>query len=316
MNVFIDGEAGSGKEWVAKAVHYNSLTRDQKMVSLYCDAVPEGFAESELFGHEKGAFAGADESRIGKLETANGGSLLLKDVDKMPLPLQSGLLRFLEENQFQRMGGTQSIKSKMRMIATAGKNIKAKVESGAFNEKLFFRLNVYPIHLPPLRERVEDIPLLVQSFLIKHKERLPKQITSVSSHALEAMMRYKWPGNVRQLENVICRAFVTVRGEILQIENLPEEVRIARPRHISGFSFPEAGESPQKAPRAENDESGESSESAESAESNDPPSFETIERYAMFQALNRSNGNISKAARELGISRATLYRKVKKYRTL
>jgi DNA-binding NtrC family response regulator len=319
MNVFIEGEIGTGREWVAKAVHYNSPNREQNLVSLHCDAVPETLAESELFGHEKAAFPGADESRIGKLEKANGGSLLLKEVDKMPRPLQNGLLRFMEGNQFQRLGGTKIITSKMRMIATAAGNLKAEVESGSFNEKLFFRLNVYPIHLPPLRERSEDIPLLVQSLLKKHQGLMPKQITSVSSHALEAMMRYKWPGNVRQLENVICRAFVTAREESLQIENLPEEVRMSRPRYISGFSFPESGQPPQKALQTGNVKLGESGEStglAESAESNEPPSFETIERYAMFQALDRSNGNISKAARELGISRATLYRKVKKYRSL
>ena len=225
INVFIEGESGTGKELVAKAVHYSSAYKKGPFIAINCGAIPELLQESEFFGHEKGSFTGADYSRVGKLEYANNGSLFLDEVGEMSQEMQIKLLRFLQDKTFERLGGNTKISVDLRIISATNRKLAQDVASGKFREDLYYRLVVYTITMPGLRERKEDIPLLVNHFLKKYKNEMPKIITTVSSLVMEALMRHDWQGNVRQLENVIYRAMVATRSETIEIENLPPEIQ-------------------------------------------------------------------------------------------
>lgn len=224
--VLITGESGTGKELIAKAIHYQSPRRDNPFVSVNCGALPETLLESELFGHERGAFTGAVQQRKGRFELAHEGTLFLDEISEMPLHLQVKLLRVLQEMEFERVGGTQTVRVDVRIIAATNRDLKKEVEAGRFRSDLFYRLNVVNIHLPPLRERVEDIPLLVAHFLDKYgKETADGKTFKVDREAMKCLMEYWWPGNVRELENVVERAILLCSGNVITLSDLPLEVR-------------------------------------------------------------------------------------------
>ena len=309
INVFIHGESGTGKELVAKALHFNSAYKTGDFIAINCGAIPEELQENEFFGHEKGAYTGADDSRIGKLEVANGGTLFLDEVGEMPPKMQVKLLRFLQDKSFERVGGNKKIHVDLRIISATNRNLETAVRQGKFREDLYYRLVVYPILIPPLRERREDIPILINHFLKKYKSDITKKITTVSSYALEALVRYTWPGNVRQLENEIYRAMVSTRTDTVQIENLSPEIQKFRAGYL--------GDDNQFVPARETQEPVFSPPTISSPHpvSSSGSTFDEIEKQAFLEALNRANGKIPQAAKALGISRATFYRKIKKYRT-
>ncbi|MBT4049340.1 MAG: sigma-54-dependent Fis family transcriptional regulator [Nitrospina sp.] len=315
INVFIGGESGTGKELVAKAIHFSSAYRMGDFVAINCGAIPEELQENEFFGHEKGAFTGADDSRPGKLEVANGGTLFLDEIGEMSPKMQVKLLRFLQDKSFEKVGGTKKINVDLRVISATNRNLQDAVKEGRFREDLYYRLMVYLISLPPLRVRKDDIPLLINHFLKKYKDEIPKKITSVSSYAMEALDRYPWPGNVRQLENEIYRAMVTTQTNMVQIENLSPDIQKHREGHV--------GDDNRFIPAIENQQTVQPVISAPIVEplSSHPTlpaagsTFDEIEKKAFLEALNRANGKVPQAAKALGISRATFYRKIKKYRS-
>jgi len=217
--VLILGESGTGKELVARAVHNLSNRRERALVKVNCAALPASLIESELFGHEKGAFTGALNRKIGRFELSHGGSIFLDEVGEIPLELQSKLLRVLQEGEFERVGSSQTIKVNVRVIAATNKKLENAIETGTFREDLFYRLNVFPLEIPPLRDRQEDIPLLATHFLHKYVTRFGKNITSITNRTMESLLQYPWPGNVRELENIIERAIITSRGSKLVLAN-------------------------------------------------------------------------------------------------
>lgn len=224
VTVLITGESGTGKELVAQAVHYHSRRKSKPFVSVNCAAIPESLLESELFGHERGAFTGAVATKLGRFESADGGSIFLDEIGDMPLLLQSKLLRALQEREIMRVGGSKPIKVDLRVIAATNRHLQKCVEEKTFREDLFFRLNVLPIHLPPLRKRQADIPQLVEHFISAYNPRLNKNIQGLTSDALQSITHYPWPGNVRELENVVQRAMVMSSGTVLRKEDLPPNV--------------------------------------------------------------------------------------------
>jgi formate hydrogenlyase transcriptional activator len=213
----IYGETGTGKELIARAIHNLSSRRSRTFVRLNCAAIPAGLLESELFGHEKGAFTGAFAQRIGRLELANNGTLFLDEIGDLPLELQPKLLRVLQEREFERLGSTRTILTNVRLIAATNRDLNAMVQEGKFRSDLFFRLNVFPIDLPSLRERREDIPLLVRHFAEHFSRRMNKNIETISPATMDALCRYPWPGNIRELQNVIERAVILSRGRALVV---------------------------------------------------------------------------------------------------
>jgi len=289
INIFIQGESGTGKELVARAIHYHGLRRHGPFEAVNCGAIPENLQESELFGHEKGAFTGATQSQVGKVEMAQGGTLFLDEVGEMSPALQIKLLRFLQNKSFERVGGRKEIKVDIRIISATNKVLEREVESGNFREDLYYRLVVYPIKIPPLRDRKDDLPALVHHFLEKYREETGKHIEGMDHRVMEALMSYGWPGNVRELENVIYRGVVMSESQRLQLSNLPQEI-------IDSASAEET-DRPKKG--------------IDLALKIVP--MKTVEKRAMLHALNVTQGNLAVAAKELGMGRATFYRKVDKY---
>ncbi|MCL6494195.1 MAG: sigma-54 dependent transcriptional regulator [Ignavibacterium sp.] len=276
--VLILGESGTGKELVAKAIHLNSRRKYFPLVTVNCGALPESLLESELFGHEKGAFTGAHYRRKGKFEMANGGTIFLDEIGTISNKVQVELLRVIETKQFTRVGGSETISSDFRVIAATNEHLEELVKEGKFREDLYYRLNVFNIHIPPLRERVDDIPLLAEYFLKKYTSSMNKKITGISQEAMNFMLRYKWPGNVRELENAIERAVVICRTDKIQLEDLPFKV----------------------------------SNNALYNEVEDK-SLSEVEKRHIALVLKENNWNISKSAEDLKIDRVTLYNKIKKY---
>ena len=281
--VLIRGESGTGKELVAKSVHHTSPRKQGPFVALNCAAIPETLIESELFGHERGAFTGATEQRLGAFERADGGTILLDEIGDMPYALQGKLLRVLQEREIQRVGGTTPIPIDIRVMTATNKDIERLVRKGEFRQDLFYRIAAFPIEIPPLRERREDIPLLARHFLDKHAERVDKSISGTSTAALRLLIQYDWPGNVRELENAIERAVLLETDVVLQAGRLPPQ--------LSPVIAVGSDGSPPTAilPLAE------------------------VERQALVHALEVADNNITQAAQALGINRATLHRKLKKY---
>jgi two-component system response regulator HydG len=283
--VLITGESGTGKELVARAIHYNSPRRNRPFIKTNCAALPEGLIESELFGHEKGAFTGAYRSRKGRFELADGGTLLLDEISEIGINLQAKLLRVLQEKEFERVGTAETVKVDVRVIATTNRDLREEIRAGRFREDLYYRLNVVPIHLPPLRERKEDIPLLVQHFIRKYAEENGKHVEGVSEQVLELMMRYHWPGNVRELENAIEQAVVLTTKPILEARlfSFIDNMAGGPPSVASGFDFSRM-------------------------------TLRELEKVAILKALQDTGGNRTHAARRLGISVRTLRNKLREYR--
>ena len=217
-SVLICGETGTGKELVARAIQSNSSRKDRPLIKVNCAALPTGLVESELFGHERGAFSGAITKRIGRFELANGGTLFLDEVGEVPMEVQPKLLRVLQEQEFERVGGSASIRVDVRVIAATNRDLQKAVRDGKFREDLFYRLNVFPINLPPLRERREDIPLLTQFLIDKFVSRVGKQVRDVSPPTMAQFMAYSWPGNVREMENVLERAVILGAGDNVEVD--------------------------------------------------------------------------------------------------
>lgn len=301
--VLVLGESGTGKEMVAKAIHTNSNRKHRPFVAINCAALSEGLIESELFGHERGAFTGAIGPREGKLEFANKGTLFLDEVGDMPLSTQTKFLRALEQREVVRLGSNKSIPVDFRLIAATNQNLKEKVKEGKFREDLYFRLAVVQLNLVPLRERRTDIPLLVEHFLNEFRRRHNKKIKGVSSAAMLQLMRYDWPGNVRELRNVIETMVVIARGEQLDTHDIPVTVS-------SNISI-----DPSESVRMIEQPSAVHLHSP-AAESRAPlgnRSLEEIEKQAIIENLQLFDGNREKVAQALGIGERTLYRKLKEY---
>jgi two-component system response regulator HydG len=284
--VLIQGETGTGKELIARAIHHNSPRGGRRFVAVNCGALAETLLESELFGHEKGAFTGAITRRIGVFEAADGGTLLLDEIGEISPSTQIRLLRVLQEGEFQRVGGSGSIRVDVRVISATNQNLEDLVQKGRFRQDLYYRLNVFPIRIPPLRERTDDIPLLVSHFVEASNRKMNKRITGVSPETMAQLMAYSWPGNVRELENVIQRMMVVTKGNSLELQELPVEIR-----------------GTEKAPR----------EKAKDLKEMARGSAEVVEKEAILTALAKTGGNVTRAARSLGVSRATLQHKMKIY---
>ena len=294
--VLLEGESGTGKELFARAVHDQSPRHDGPFITLNCAAIPEGLVESALFGHEKGAFTGATMRSIGAFERAHGGTLLLDEISEMRLDLQVKLLRVIQEHEFERVGGQQPIRVDVRLIATTNRDLRAEAEAGRFRTDLFYRLNVVPIKSPPLRDRREDIPALVQHFARRVGEELGVAVTGVTSETIDLLMRYSWPGNVRELANAVERAVILSRGGMLHPDVFQAviDVGVARPPVTSTVG---------DAVRAA---------STPAATAPDVPAFnlDELERVAIQRALVATGGNRTRAAKLLGISERTLRNKL------
>jgi DNA-binding NtrC family response regulator len=300
--ILVSGETGTGKEVVARAIHHNSPRRMNRFVALNCSAIPESLLEAELFGHVRGAFTGAVGNRVGRLEQAHKGTLFLDEVGTMSAGLQMKLLRVLQEREFERVGDSHTIKVDVRVIGATNSNLRQMVEDGEFREDLYYRLNVIPVELPPLRERKEDIPLLVQHFLDKLQEEATKPsgdrmlgqpgrpALTVSQEAMRRLMAFQWPGNVRQLENAIERAVALSAGRSqIDVIDLPADIQQAQETVLSSpVLLPEGGL--------------------------DLDAFVTnIERELIERSLERTGGNKGQAARLLGLKRTTLVEKLKRF---
>jgi two-component system response regulator PilR (NtrC family) len=292
--ILVTGESGTGKELVARAVHTNSLRRDQAFVALNCGALPETLLESELFGHMRGAFTGAAITKKGLLEAAERGTVFLDEISEMSPMMQVKLLRVLQERKFRRVGGNEEIDADIRIIAATNRDLTRAVADGTFREDLFYRINVIPIHLPPLRERREDITPLAEHFVAKYREQMGKSITGLSPEALCWLEAGDWPGNVRQLENVIERAVALERSSLIQLSSLPAEPR----RKPNGGEIADAADPSRELPDTGLDL---------------PRHLETQEREFVAQALKQTGGRHDKAAKLLALSPRQLRYLLDKY---
>ncbi len=286
--ILIMGESGTGKELVARALHYNSDRSKKPFVAVNCGAIPENLLESELFGHVKGAFTDAIRTKRGLFEEADGGTLFLDEIGELPPQLQVKLLRVLQEGEIRRVGDSKPIKVDVRIISATVKDLVKEVNEGRFRDDLFYRLNVLPIHIPPLRERKEDVPLLVEHFIKKFTLSTNKKVVGIDSKALEALINYRWSGNVRELENTIERAVVLADGENIMLENLPPEIREFKEEEVSVLPVAEEEYSIKKASRI-------------------------LETNLIKKALKKTRGNHTHAARLLEISHRALLYKIKEY---
>ena len=273
--VLIEGETGTGKELIARAIHTNSRRRDRPFVKLNCAAIPLGLLESELFGHEKGAFTGAVAQKVGRFEAANGGTLFLDEIGDIPLELQAKLLRVLQEQEFERLGSTYTRRVNVRVVAATNQDLAGLVAEKLFRMDLYYRLNVFPIALPPLRHRTEDVPMLVAHFVRRYAASMAKQINKIPSDAMELLVRHPWHGNIRELQNFIERAVILTNGDVLQVTALPSRTPVPT----------------------------------------EPVTLAEAERDHILSALRESNwvvgGRVGAAAR-LGVKRTTLISKMRK----
>ncbi len=292
--VLITGESGTGKELIARALHENSSRRGEPFIKINCAAIPKTLMESELFGYEKGAFTGAVGSKPGRFELADRGTLFLDEIGEIPGEMQVQLLRVLQESEFERVGGIKTIKVDVRLVAATNRDLQKEVAAGNFREDLYYRLNVVPIHLPPLRERRSDIPLLVEHFVAKFNERLKKSITAVEPDALERLTSYHWPGNIRELENVLERTMLFCAGPTIRAADLPPELQMA----VTPSTIAPAPTAPGRATSLKEIVRQET---------------ERVERELIVRALDETGGNVTQAARKLKISRKSLQNKMKEF---
>jgi two-component system NtrC family response regulator len=283
--VLITGENGTGKEVLAKAIHYMSSRKEKPFIAVNVPALTETLLESELFGHEKGAFTGADKMKKGRFEIADGGTLFLDEVGDIPQSIQVKLLRVLQEHQFERVGGTERIEVDVRIIAATNKDLEQKIKEGTFREDLYYRLNVVSINIPPLRERKEDILPLIENFIDKYCKENNKEKLEVSKEAVDVLMKYPYPGNVRELENIIERAVVLTRGKVITLNDLPMNIKGFKEEKTLG-SLDEGTLTDQ---------------------------VEALEKQLIFDALQQSDGNQTKAGKLLGLTERNLRYKLKKY---
>ncbi|MCS6896773.1 MAG: sigma-54 dependent transcriptional regulator [Nitrospira sp.] len=288
--VLIQGESGTGKELVARMLHFNSLRRDRPLVPVNCGAIPENLLESELFGHEKGAFTGATHTRMGRFELANGGTIFLDEIGEMSLPLQVKLLRVLQERAFERVGGNRTIQVDVRIIAATNQNLETMVEEKRFRRDLFYRLNVIPIVIPPLRERRSDIPLLIDHFLSRFNQTKRACVTGLSQEALRLLLQYDWPGNIRELENLVERLVVLKKEGEISVSDLPEKIS----------RQPRPSESKEQFVRFTEDGINLMRE------------VEQYEYHLIIEALRKANGVTTRAAQLLQLNRTTLVEKLKR----
>jgi two-component system, NtrC family, response regulator PilR len=287
--VLVSGESGTGKEWVARAIHFYSLRRDRPFVAVNCGALPETLLESELFGHMRGAFTGAATNKKGLIEVADRGTIFLDEIGEMSPMMQVKLLRVLQERRYRRVGGTEEVEADIRVIAATNQDLAKMVGEGKFREDLFYRINVIPVQLPPLRDRREDIPLLAEHFLARYADQMGKHVTGISGEALARLEEYEWPGNIRELENVIERAVALERTPTILEESLPPHVLGRLPRNGSSTgALPESGFDLEQ-------------------------HVQDIEREYISQALRKSGGVQVKAAELLGMSFRSFRYYVKKY---
>ena len=297
VTVLIQGESGTGKELVARAIHRHSTRTDQPFISVNCAAIPENLLESELFGHEKGSFTGADNRVIGRFEQADRGCIFMDEIGDMSPATQAKVLRVFEGHAFERVGGREKITVDVRIIAATNRDLEEKVSEGDFREDLFYRLSAFPLLLPPLRERMEDIPLLTAHLVREYNRNVPRKITAITLKAVEKLLDYHWPGNIRHLENVIKRAAILAEEGIIDAAHvIPEQRRIET-----------AGRG------VEQEDHGRHPDREEASGARPIRSLAEAEKEAIEVALNRTGMNISRAARALGITRVTLYKKMKKY---
>ena len=283
ITVLIRGESGTGKELVAKSFHFNSPRKDGPFLAINCAAIPEALMESELFGHERGAFTGATRQRIGAFERTKRGTILLDEIGDMRPELQAKLLRVLQEREVQRVGGAATIPIDVRVIVATNKNLEAAVKAGEFREDLFYRIAAFPIVIPPLRQHRMDVPLLANHFLNKHAERGGRSISGISTAALRLLLQYDWPGNVRELDHAIERAVLLEKTDVLQVDSLPPQLLVTGAA-VDDHSIPAS-----------------------------VLTLREVERQALVHALEASGNNVTQAARALGINRVTLHRKLKRY---
>jgi DNA-binding NtrC family response regulator len=280
--VCITGESGTGKELVARAVHAHGRRRKGPFVAVNCASIPTTLQESELFGHERGAFTGALATHRGRFEQAHGGTLFLDEIGEMGLPTQAILLRTLESKTIRRVGGVADIPVNVRVLCATHRDLQAEVRAGRFRDDLYFRLVVYPIAVPPLRDRLADVPLLVAHVIRELRADVGRDVTGVSPEVLDALMRHDWPGNVRELRNVVHRAMVACKGDTIELADLQPSIRDRAAPLPAAVPGPAA----------------------------DVPTLREMERDAIAKALAASNGNVTKAAKMLGLGRATLYRRI------
>jgi DNA-binding NtrC family response regulator len=312
--VLITGESGTGKELIARALHENSSRHGGPFIKINCAAIPKTLMESELFGYDKGAFTGAVGAKPGRFELAHGGTLFLDEIGEIPIEMQVKLLRVLQESEFERVGGIKTIKVDVRLVTATNRDLLQEIGEGTFREDLFYRLNVVPIHIPPLRERREDIPLLVDHFIAKFNERLRKQIEGIDLEAIERLTAHPWPGNIRELENLMERTVLFCEGPQIHVSDLPPEIS-----HLAPVSLPQApsaqatvavatpGEEPGRSSAMAPDLVGSSLKEAVRAQT------ERVERELIQRALDETGGNVTQAARKLKISRKSLQTKMKEF---
>jgi len=283
VTVLIEGDTGTGKELLAQALHKSSPRHQQNFVAVNCAALPEALAESQLFGHKKGAFTGADRDQLGFVQQAESGTLFLDEIGELSLPIQAKLLRFIECGECQRLGDSQPTKSNVRIIAATNRNLLSQVANGEFREDLFYRLKVVPLELPSLAQRVDDVPVLVKHFVKTLAQQHNISVPSVSKAAIKQMQQYSWPGNVRELRNLCESLVVLLQGKNIEASNLPPHIN-SKPGETSGFKLPVSG-----------------------------IKMDELEVDLLNQALQATAGNKSRAARMLGITRDVFLYRLKKY---
>jgi len=288
ITVLIYGESGTGKELIARAIHYNGRRKEKPFVVVNCASIPRELLESELFGHEKGSFTGAHQRKLGKFELAKDGTIFLDEVGELEMLLQAKLLRVIQQKEFERVGGTELIKTNVRIISATNRDLKTAVDNKEFREDLFYRLNSFPIFIPPLRQRRADILVLTEHFLDEFNKKLGKNTKGFTKKALKLIYEYDWPGNIREMENTIERCLIITEKEIIDVEDLPQHIRAA---DKSGFI----------------DQPG-----AVFTDDNIIP-FEKLKEEAIRHALKVTKGNIVEAAKRLQLGRATIYRLMEKY---
>ncbi len=316
--VLIRGESGTGKELVARAIHFNSSRKENKFVALNCSAIPETLFESELFGHEKGAFTGADQRKIGKFQYAEGGTVFLDEIGDMPLLMQAKLLRVLQEKKFSPVGANRELESNVRIVAATNRNLDEMIKRGEFREDLFYRLNVIPIFLPPLRERLEDIENMVNSFINKFNNEHGKKVIGIAPEAMACLKKYDWPGNIRELENVVEYAFVLEETNRLTISSLPEKILRAAGVQTVERNSSSSNIDVNAEPSNRGDITGATSV-AQIVDSFDPNNLdfnrqkEMFEKEFIIKALKTFKGRINQTALHANIPKKTLLRKIEKY---
>lgn len=289
ITVLINGESGTGKELIARAIHFNGIRKNNAFIVVNCASIPRELLESELFGHEKGAFTGAHQRKIGKFELANGGTIFLDEIGEMEMSLQAKILRVIQQKEFERVGGNEVIKTEVRIISATNKDLKEAVQNSSFREDLYYRLSSFPINIPPLRERRGDVIILIEHFIKLFNQKLGKNIKGASKTALKYLYDHDWPGNVRELENTIERCIILTDGNLIDPSVLPTGIKSNTGNMVTGFSG--------------------------QLFSDDAPiiPFEKLKEEAIKHALQITGGNIVEAAKKLQIGRATFYRMLEKF---